>query len=49
MLEHKIKELSAKKNQSQVFQNSADIHYSHSRHLSRCTEQAHVLRSPEDF
>jgi hypothetical protein len=35
--------------QSQGFQNSADIHYSHSQHLSRFTEQAHVLWSPEDY
>jgi len=42
MFELKINKLAPYK-QSTFLQNSADIHYLHSQHFSRLTEQTHVL------
>ena len=45
--EHKSDKL-ALQNQSSLLQNSADIHYVHLQPQGRFTEEAYVLRSPED-
>jgi hypothetical protein len=46
--DHEIKKL-ASQNQSQFLQTKADIQQFHSQPLSTLTEEAHVLRSAENY